>query len=139
MPNPKFEAKDKTLAQMVAAEMMLRPHFDGNVARPVMVKIGRSVYFGAQWFDKNGRENFALVGRRPKYHRNRSRRVCFTFGTAEYYVATWIESPACEDVRFRDFHPFGETFTLSEWNHGKIDDHYERPYHRQKMTVRHFE
>jgi hypothetical protein len=93
-----------------------------KLVAPAAVKIGRTTYHGASYFDGCPRfacnePIFYLLGNVPPAYK-RSTRVCWRFPSEplDWYLAGFADAAVAGSLP--DFHPFGPWFMLRQWPTG---------------------
>lgn len=90
---------------------------------------------GARYTQREA-ERIYLLGECPKEKFRRPNKTCFQYNGAEWYIAAYAPKENITPAN-KEFHPFGPTFLLMQWNieGSKIDSYEKYPYDRLTMTV----
>lgn len=110
----------------------------GHEAQAVRLTIGNQTWEGAVYtnlkLDQDPR--YYLVGKLPKsYGRDKA---CYTLegDEADWYVICYMQDAKHLAERFRQYHPFGNSFSLGRWtSDGKIDEYESGTRRRLPISI----
>ena len=87
---------------------------------PCILIIGGVQYTGARYLDRCDQEQFYFIGE-PPYKAN----TCFTNqGRVIYITGYMFGHRLALHPEFKEFHPFGASFTMRIWSFEEAIDHY---------------
>lgn len=108
----------------------------GTTARPVEVRIGKTLYVGAEYAVPDvvqGTCLYLLADKLPACYRRRKATYFATGRCTRWLVAGYRTAPV--PAEYAAFHPVGPWFGLHQWTQGQIDDGEPVPYRRVEMTI----